>query len=139
MAAKFHTKISETRETPVRSLAREMIIARVMGCHDGKAGKAMKWECDFIDHNSSQSVLLVDAWASNIPRAKSLLQEGNVYKITDYIISNPGKATTFGNNTIKLTIRSESMVEAAGDDYPATPNNIPTDIWVAPRVEGISR
>ena len=109
MAVKFHTKIAEARETPVRSLAKEVIIARVIRCRDGKAGKAQKWECDLIDDNSSESVLLLDAWGANIARAKAVLQEGTVVKITDFVISNQGKATTFGNNNIKLSFNSKTI------------------------------
>ena len=111
MAAEFHVKIADLSESVAKVPAKEMLIVRVLHVRDGKAGKTPKWECDLIDDHSAQSVLLAEAWGSTITRAKAELKEGQVYKITNYVIASAGKAITFGNNTIKLGINPKMGIE----------------------------
>ena len=86
-----------------------------------------KWECDLIDDNSSQSVLLADAWGGSIQCAKAHLQEGNVYKITNYVITHQGKALTFGNNTIKLNISPKIGIDHVAEEHPNIPLRFPLE------------
>ena len=78
MTTKFHMKIADLRESHARLPAKEMLIVRVLRVREGMASRSPKWECGLIDDNSSQSVLLADAWGGSIGYAKAHLQEGKV-------------------------------------------------------------
>ncbi len=125
MGTKFHMKVADLCATHARQPAKEMLIVRVLRVREGMAGKTPKWECDFIDDNSSQSVLLADAWGEHIGYAKAHLQEGKVYKITNYLITPQGKALTFGNNTIKLALTSKTGIDHVPEEHPSIPLRLP--------------
>ena len=118
-------KVADLRESVVKEPAKEMLIVRVLRIRQTMAGKTPKWECDLIDDDSACSVLLMDAWGGNISRAKNELEEGNVYKITNYTITSVGKAIPFGNNTIKSTINPKVGIEHLQGDHPDIPLHLP--------------
>ena len=100
-------------------------MARVVRIREGHAGRTPKWECDLIDGNDSRSVLLCDAWGGHIAYAKARLQDGKVYKFTNYIIWNKGRAMAFGNDTIKLTVSAKTGIEHVQDDSPSISLRLP--------------
>ena len=125
--ALFNIKVADLDITPGKTPAKEMLIVRVIRVREGQAGKTAKWECDLIDADRPESVLLVDAWGKNIALAKAKFTENKVYKIKSYAVINKGKSIPFGNNTIKITITPEIVIEAVGGDHPLIPSDLPTE------------
>ena len=127
MSTKFHMKVADLRESHARLPAKEMLIVRVLRVREGMAGRTPKWECDLIDDNSSQSVLLADAWGENIGYAKRHLEEGKVCKITNYLITHQGKSFTFGNNRIKLALNTKTGIDQVPEEPPNIPLSLPLE------------
>ena len=127
MATKFHMKVADLRESHARLPAKEMLIVRVLRVREGMAGKTCTWECDLIDYDSSQSVLLADAWGGCIEYAQTHLHKGKLYIITNYLITHQGKALTFGNNTIKLAVNSKTVIEDVPQEHPNIPLCLPLE------------
>ena len=126
MSTKFHMKVADLRESHARLPAKEMLIVRVLRVREGMAGRTPKWECDLIDDNSSQSVLLADLWAGNIEHAKAHLQEGKVYKITNYLITHQGKSLTSGKQHHQARRHYENWYRPCGrgpSEYPSPPSS----------------
>ena len=123
----FHIKVADLHITPGPGSAKEMLIVRAIRVREGLAGKTPKWECDLIDDAKPESVLLADAWGRNISLAKAKFQENKVYRITQYTVLHKGRSIPFGNNTIKITIKPEIMVEDITADHPEIPSNLPTE------------
>ena len=90
MATNFHIQVADLQTTVAQTLAQEVLIVRVLRPRDGMAGSTVKWECYLIDGSDSRSVLLADAWGRNIAKAKEGLKEGQVYKISNYVIADKG-------------------------------------------------
>ena len=128
MSTKFTINVAELQATPARTTAKEMLMVRVLRPRDGMAGSTPKWECDLIDGPDTRSVLLADAWgAQNIAKAKEILKEGQVYKISNYVIVDKGKAITFGNNLFKLAVNAKVTIENVPGEHPAIPLELPLE------------
>ena len=127
MAQKYHVKIEDLQASVAQTIAKEVLIVRVLRPRFGMAGQTQKWECDLIDGNNTRSVLLADAWGKNIDKAKEILKEGQVYKISNYVIADKGKATPFGNNLLKLPVNAKVSFENVTGEHPEIPLELPLE------------
>ena len=111
-------QVADLQTTLAQTLAQEVLIVRVLRPRDGMAGSTVKLECYLIDGSDSRSVLLADARGRNIAKAKEGLKEGQVYKISNYVIADNGKAIPLGNNLIKLTLSAKVAIEHVPGEHP---------------------
>ena len=67
---------------------------------------------------------------TNIKYMKGKLENGKLYKITDFTVVSKGKSTPFGNNKLKITITPKTTIEPVEKqkkDFPNIPKQLPLE------------
>ena len=107
MAPKLFTK--KVRDlTVARVASKEQIVGRVLNARDAMAGTTAKWECFIVDGDTMKDILLVEAFgAPLIQKCWRELKDQKVVAIVKYQIVAKGKAMTFANSPLKLSIKSD--------------------------------
>ena len=125
MAPKLFTR--KIRDLAVaRVVAKDQIVGRVMYPRDAMAGTTPKWECFIMDGVTMKDILLVEAFgAPLIKKCKGELKDKKVVAIRNYQIVAKGKAMTFANRPLKLSIKSDAAIAEQADDQ-SLPAQLPT-------------